>query len=168
MAYLSDELYKTITDNMPIACVDVMPVRKLGTRWEIGIITRATGSQSGKAAILGGRVQHGETVDQAINRHIRTDWGISEYSFYGNGNEFQPFRVQQYLHAPEASRPYGFDPSKHAIALTFLIILHDEPRPQNEASAFYWITEDAIPSECAYNQGIVMRAAFEFLPIQAN
>lgn len=163
MTYLSDELYKTITDSVPMVCVDVIPVRTTAGAWEIGIITRATGSEVGMATLIGGRVQHDETLRAAISRHIETDLGITAYEFFADNDELRPFRVQQYLHTTVAEDPFGYDPSKHSVAATFLITLTDDPKPKNEASAFHWVSRDAIPEHCGYNQAIVMRAAFDFL-----
>lgn len=160
---LPEELYQTITKYMPIVCVDIIPVRRRVNTWEIGIITRATGSQAGKPALLGGRIRYGETVHEAIIRHIQTDWGIESFEYFEGSNEFQPFHVQQYLHADAALGPFGFDPTKQAIALNFLVQLEYEPTPRNEASNFYWVSSDAIPHPAAYNQDKVMATAFEYL-----
>lgn len=163
MTYLSDELYKTITESVPIACVDVIPARKVGGAWQIGIITRATGSETGRAALIGGRIQHGETVPQAIARHLQADLAVENFKFLPGNDELWPFRVQQYMHTDHAAPPYGFDPSKHAVALTYLIALSDKPKPANEAMAFHWITAEQIPARCGYGQDQVMRACFTFL-----
>jgi hypothetical protein len=162
VTYLSDELYKTITDSVPLPCVDLIPVRGLNDAWQIGTITRGTGSETGKATLIGGRIWHDETVIQAM-RHLRTDLDIESFEFLPGNDELRPFRVQQYKHADHAEASYGYDPSKHAIGLTYLIVLANEPKPANEASAFHWVTAEEISTQCGYGQDQVMRAAFDFL-----
>jgi len=162
MTYLSDDLYQSVTHAVPIVCVDVIPVRQNAGQWEIGIITRATGPEAGKAALLGGRVWHNETLDDAIKRHILTDWDITNFSFFAGNDIGRPFHVQQHLHQDSSEAPYSFDPTKHAIALTYLIELQETPKPRNEASDFYWVSQESLPL-AGYNQQFTMQAAFEFL-----
>jgi ADP-ribose pyrophosphatase YjhB (NUDIX family) len=163
MTYLSPKLFKTMTDNIPITCIDLIPVRRLGDKWQIGIITRATGPEVGKPAILGGRIFYEETILQAILRHMKTDWEVSQYTFFSGNKVSRPFYVQQYLHQKSAKSPFGYDPTKHAISLTYLIQIAEEPRPRNEASDFYWIDRQELPESSAYNQHLVMELAFDEL-----
>jgi len=163
MTRLPPELYQTVTNSIPIVCVDLIPIKQVRSEWQIGVITRATGPETGKLAILGGRIYHDEFITDAIARHMKTDWGISDYRFWEGNTISRPFYVQQYLHAKAAELPYGYDPGKHAIALTYLIELSKEPRPRNEASAFHWIEASEVPEPAAYDQHLVMAEAFKFL-----
>ena len=163
MAFISDEQYKLVTDSVPMVCVDVIPVRQRPHGWQIGIITRATGAEVGKYALLGGRVYHNELLDDAIARHIKTGWNLSSYSLWPGNSIEHPFYIQQYLHDSAARLPLGFDPSKHSVAMTYLIELTGEPQPSNEARAFHWITLAEIPLHAGYNQQVLMTAAFAVL-----
>jgi ADP-ribose pyrophosphatase YjhB (NUDIX family) len=163
MTYLSQDLYTVITNNVPVVCVDVIPVRQRDNEWEIGTIIRGTGSQVGKVAILGGRVWHNETIPQAIQRHMQDGLSIDRFEFFLGNNVTRPFYIQQYLHQDSAKPPLGFDPSKHAIALTYMIKLLDIPIAKYEASEFLWLNKASVPAESGYNQHIIMRVAFEFL-----
>lgn len=168
MPYLPDEQYRLVTSSVPIVCVDIIPVRQTGdSSWEIGVIERATGSQASKLAVLGGRIHHSETISEAIARHLQDDLSVYSFSFLGTNSTSRPFIVQQYAHAASAEKPTGFDPTKHAIALTYLIELTDKPHPQREASSFTWINSSQVPYDAAFNQDVVMRAAFDFLAEQA-
>ncbi len=162
--HLSDELYKTVTDNMPISCVDMIPVRQVGDEYQVGVITRATGSQKGLLAVLGGRIKKNEFVADAMARHLQESFGdgIGYRLLPANPIE-RPFRLQEYAHADSAEPPLCFDPSKHSVALNYLITLVGEPVPTNEASEFHWLTESEVPEHAAYNQQVVMQAAFDFL-----
>ena len=160
MVYLPDELYRTVADSLPIVCVDAIPVRRAGGIWQIGIITRATGSEAGRPALVGGRIHYGETSSAAIKRHLETDLRLKTFTFFKN-DETRPFYIGQYQHI-QASAGL-FDPTKHSIALTYLIKVSGAPRPRNEASAFHWIGQAEIPKVAAFNQHIVMAEAFKFL-----
>ena len=162
-ARLTDEEYAFVTNAVPIVCIDLIPVRQQDGQWQVGAIIRATGSQTGKVALIGGRVQHGEHLDQAIARHLAEDLQVTDYSFHPGNEVSRPFYVQQYDHAATSEPPYGFDPSKHSIGLTYLIQLGSEPKPRNEASAFTWIGQADIPADAAYNQHLTLLAAMHFL-----
>ncbi len=88
--------------------------------------------------------------------------GISSFDFYKGQEVETPFFVQQYFHK-DSSSDTGYDPSKHAIALTYLISILEQPEPKNEASKFLWINEDQIPENAAYNHGLALKQAFKFL-----
>jgi hypothetical protein len=74
--------------------------------------------------------------------------------------------VQQYFHQASAKPPFGYDPTKHAVTLTYIIDINEEPQPKNEAADFRWISNSEVPAEAAYNQHLVMRLAFEYLQKQ--
>ena len=161
--YLKEETYKTIVNSIPIICVDIIPIKQVCKVWNIGIIRRSTGSESGKFAILGGRISLNETITEAINRHLLKDLGVVRFSFYKTNEVQKPFYVLQYFKGTKSKEPFGFDPTKHAIALTYLVEIKEVPLPKNEASEFRWITNKQIPKQVAFNQNIAMQEAFEQL-----
>lgn len=161
--YLDNNLYKNISSHIPIICVDILPVKKVNKDWKIGIIKRSTGKEAGKLAILGGRIALNETIPEAINRHLLKDLKVYKFNFYQINNTQKPFYVQQYFLGSESRKPYGFDPTKHAIALTYLVTINEEPNPRDEASAFSWIDKNQIPTNPAFNQDTVMQEAFNYL-----
>lgn len=161
--YLSEDIYRTITDNIPVICVDIIPIIQIDKIWCIGIIRRSTGSESGKYAILGGRIALNETIPEAINRHLLKDLGIHKFTFYKTTNEQSPFYVQQYFLGIKSERPYGFDPTKHAIALTYLVTIKGRPIPKDEASEFKWVAKQQVPIQSAFNQNTVMQEVFKYL-----
>lgn len=160
---LPEELYLNMVSSMPIICTDIIPVREKNGVLQIGVIKRATGKESGKFAILGGRVALNETITEAIERHLFQDLSINRFSYFNRNSDSQPFYVQQYFRGTKSTPPYGFDPSKHSITPTYLITITDTPTPKNEASEFKWITKQQIPNLTAYNQNIVMKEAFNWL-----
>jgi ADP-ribose pyrophosphatase YjhB (NUDIX family) len=159
--FVSDELYKKITESVPLVCVDVLPIRRVGDTWQIGVITRATGKETGKLALIGGRIQHNENISEAISRHLLTDLDVHSFEFAANTEESLPFYVQQYFHRDFAKLPYGYDSSKHSIGLNYIVSLKEEPKPRVEASAFHWITRAGLPAAAAYNQHLIMKLALD-------
>ncbi|HMS92581.1 MAG TPA: DUF4916 domain-containing protein [Candidatus Saccharibacteria bacterium] len=161
--YLNNNLYRKISSHIPIICVDIVPVKQVKKVWKIGIIKRATGKEAGKLAILGGRIALNETIPEAIKRHLFRDLNIHKFNFYQINDTQKPFYVQQYFLGSESRKPYGFDPTKHAIALTYLVTINEEPIPRDEASAFSWIDRNQIPTKPAFNQDTVMQEVFNYL-----
>ena len=165
MTYLSQELYEQVTATLPIACVDAIPVRRADGSWQIGVIIRATGSEHDKAALIGGRVHHNQTISEAISMHLSEDLGVKNFKFFDGSDEAHPFYVQQYRHGDSSEAPRGYDPTKHAITPTYLVYLDDDVTitPRKEAREFKWLSEVDIPEESAFNQHFVMREAFRAL-----
>lgn len=163
--YLDDDLYKTVTENIPIICVDIIPIKK-DENWKVGLIVRATGTQAKKWTILGGRIYHSESVDEAIGRHLKHDLGVENFNHFKDFSDQNPFMVQQYFMKDNfESDRYGFDPSKHSLALTYLVQIDESQlTPRNEAEDFVWI-EDQITdaSQTGYNQHVMVNRALEAL-----
>lgn len=162
--YLSEEDYQLVTSAVPIVCIDVLPVQQQDSgKWSVGMILRATGSQTGKLTLIGGRVQHSEHIKDAITRHLKTDLHVNSFEFLDGLSEDKPFLVQQYFQADTAeSDVYGFDPTKHSIGLTYLIHILEDPAPVNEASEFHWIS-DIDQKIFGFNQQVVAKRALDYL-----
>ena len=144
MTFLPGELYSTIEQSMPIACVDFIPVRTVGDgRREIGLILRD--SPFGEVwCHLGGRVNRGETIVQALRRHARDTLDV-DLAIASNA---QPDYVYEWFPpdiAPTDGTAHGDDPRKHAIGLSFVVDLIGTPAPRNEAVDFSWFERDAWP-----------------------
>jgi ADP-ribose pyrophosphatase YjhB (NUDIX family) len=142
--YIPDDLYTRIEQSIPISCVDFVPVRRRERGTEVGLILRE--SPFGQVwCHLGGRIQHGETVGDAIHRHARDTLGVE----IDLGPDPQPVWVYQWL--PDELRPQtglvtGHDPRKHAIGLSFVVDLTgEELHPQDEALDFAYFPIGALP-----------------------
>lgn len=163
--FLPEDLYETITKNTPIVCVDIIPIKKT-EKWQAGMIRRATGSQAGKLTILGGRIYHSEKIDDAIRRHLKTDLSIDNFAHSSHCSEEKPFMVQQYFMKDQADiNEYGFDPTKHALALTYLVEIDEQTIiPKNEASEFAWINDPITDAnKTGFNQSIVINKVLKYL-----
>lgn len=146
MTYLPDDLYRQIEESMPIACVDFVAVRTApdGTP-EYGLIRRH--SPYGEVwCHLGGRIQRGETMAQALQRHADDTLGVQ----LDLPIDPQPAYTYQWFPAADAptdDTPYGLDERKHSIGMAFLATLVGDPTPRNEALNFAWFTGASIPED---------------------
>lgn len=156
-------IYQIGVDTLPIICTDVIPVKKDGGVNKIGVILRATGPEAGKLAITGGRIKRDQKVSDAISRHLKNDLATSDWKFHPANTEQRPFYVQQYFQNSTYEKGYGYDPTKHAISLTYVIEITGDPIPKNEATKFLWISERELTANTAYNHGEVMKQAFKYL-----
>lgn len=150
-----------------IACTDSFAVRKTCKGLEGGVIRRGTGPYAGKFALIGGVVAFGETIEDAIRRHWRTDLGVEIVLPFGWRT---PIEIAQY--APQVhgvNRPeFGDEPTKHAVASTHLVeivggdsavIQYGENDGGQEARELCWFSLENIPAneEWGYDMGSVFR-----------
>ena len=156
MPLLPHDLYATIDASVPIVCADFVPVRRdaAGTLTHLGLIRRS--SPFGEVwCHLGGRVWRGETLAQAIERHLADSLtGLT----LGLAPDPQPDYVYQWfpddIAPPAATKAgttalsYGRDPRKHAIGLTFVLDAAGEAavRPGGEALDFAFHPIDSLPN----------------------
>jgi ADP-ribose pyrophosphatase YjhB (NUDIX family) len=140
---LPDDLWTTVQASVPILCVDVVPVRGTGTRLQVGLIRRAfADTGTGVWCHVGGRVQHGETTDEAVARHLRETFVAVESDLE---TDPQPHHVVQWFPSTLRSGPtYGDDPRKHAVSLCWALPLGDDlaVRDGGEGSDLAWFPAD--------------------------
>lgn len=72
--YISKKLYGEIVKNVPISCVDVI----ITSRGEFLLGRRKNKPVQGKWWFIGGRIQKGERLEQAVRRHVKIETGISK------------------------------------------------------------------------------------------
>ena len=132
MTFLPADTYRLIEQSMPIACVDFVVVRESRGCRELGLIRRA--SPHGEVwCHLGGRIQRGETIADAIRRHSRETIGI-EPPLPLNP---QPGYVYEWFPpdlAPRDGTISGDDPRKHAVGLSFVVAVDGEAQPRDEGA----------------------------------
>jgi len=145
MTFLPADTYRLIEQSMPIACVDFVIVRERDGCRELGLIRRH--SPFGEVwCHLGGRIQRGETIADAIRRHSSETIGVAPLLPLNP----QPDDVYEWFPpdiAPTDGTVSGDDPRKHAIGLSFVVAVEGEPRPTNEALDFAWFPPDALPAD---------------------
>jgi hypothetical protein len=127
---------------VPIACVDVLPYDTGRGGARVGLIRRKTDSGTTVWAMMGGGVHRGETIEEAIHRHVRVTLGsgvVWQHADRGSG----PL-VAEYF--PWQRQGYGVDSRKHAIALSYAVSLRGDPSPRGEALEFKWFEASTMPS----------------------
>jgi ADP-ribose pyrophosphatase YjhB (NUDIX family) len=154
--------YRIVLGQVPIACVDVVPVRVREGRREIGLITRRDDRGRTSWAMVGGGVHRGESVAEAIARHVRETLGLGVRADLP-GAGVRPQAIGEYF--PQGRPGHGRDPRKHAVAPTYLVRIDGEPEPQGEALGFAWFSPDALPApaEFGYGHGEVVTRALAHL-----
>lgn len=156
-------LYGLWAEFKPITSLDMILVRTYQGRDQIGVIMRATGPEKGYLALIGGGINKNEPKMETMARHLKADLGIKKFYFVPPQTLEDPFYAAEYPHMEYPGNDRLFDPGKHSVATTYLLQTNDVIRPKNEASGIMWLYQDEIPVRTAYNQGIIMRAAFDYL-----
>lgn len=144
--HLDEKDWKWASERLPIACVDLLPVQRdaAGRVARIGLIRRDS-PMGPRWCHLGGRVLYGETLAEALRRHLTGSLSGTE----GAEIATNPYFVNQYF--PNHDHPdAGFDPRKHAVAVCHLVEFSPGARPAahgSEALSFAWFSVDALPQD---------------------
>ena len=147
---LAPQLWATIQASIPIVCVDAVLARRTldGTVTQVGLIRRF--DATGKATTwchIGGRMQLGESIAEALDRHVTETVGLDITKQLGP--DPQPDYVQQYFPAPDAHPELpgaGVDARKHAVALSFLVTVEEEVAAVagSEGLEFAWFNTEQL------------------------
>lgn len=140
--WIEDSEWNRIQRLLPIVCVDVLALR-VGAEGptSAGLILRHTPHQGDRWCLIGGRMRIGETIVEAVKRHMYATLGPDvRFSLPPTA---QPCYVAQYMPYPRDDFPV--DPRKHAIGLTFALEVTGTPRPRDEALDFTWFPLDRLP-----------------------
>ena len=136
--WLPAEDLSEVRDRVPIVYVDAVPVRldHLGRVEKVGLLLRAMPDGTISRAIVSGRVLFGETVREALWRHLTKDLGPEADPHLPAG--IAPFTVAEYF--PDPSRTGYHDPRQHAVSLAFVVQVTGDPEPQQDALDLSWVT----------------------------
>lgn len=151
--WLPAEDLAEVRDRVPIVYVDAVPVRldHLGKVEKVGLLLRAMPDGTISRAIVSGRVLFGETIRDALWRHLTKDLGPEADPHLPPGHA--PFTVAEYF--PDPSRTGYHDPRQHAVSLAFVVQITGNPEPQQDALDLSWVTpgEALSPSVAAEMSG---------------
>ena len=160
MTWLSDEKYAELLASAAIPAVDVLPVLPGPDGARIGLILRDDAEGGEGWNLVGGRINRGETVGEAAERHIASTLGEG---FRWRRRDFErPDTVGEYF--PDRRPGYAFDARKHSIALSYAILAEGEAaEPRDEALDFRWYPLDGeLPSPIGFDQEPVIRRLLPF------
>ena len=142
--WLSDEDLDTVREQVPMVYVEAVPVRvdHLGRIEKVGLLLRAQSDGDISRAVVSGRILYGESVRDALWRHLSKDLGPHADPQLPPG--VAPFTVAEYF--PQAARSGFHDPRQHAVALGFVVPCSGECAPAQDALDLAWLSPSEVVS----------------------
>src|SRR5690554_2170061 len=130
-AWLSDVELLEIRRRLPILYVEAVPVRidGLGQVTEVGVLLRASVTGEMARALVSGRVMYGETLREALFRHLEKDLG--PMAFPQLPTSPLPFQVAEYFPLPGISQ--FTDERQHAVSLAYVVPVTGTCEPRQDA-----------------------------------
>lgn len=160
--WLAEEELGWVRERVPVVCVDAVPVRldHLGQIEKVGLLLRALPDETVSQAIVTGRIMRGETVREALWRHLTKDLGPDCDPHLPAS--ITPFTVIEYF--PDPQRTGFHDPRQHTVSLAYVVPVNGQCRPAEDALDFAWLTIDevtstAVASEMSQGHDRVVRHA---------
>lgn len=160
--WLSDDELTVIRMRLPLLYVEAVPVRVdgLGQVVELGVLLRASPSGEMTRTLVSGRVMYGETLREALFRHLEKDLG--PMAFPQLPASPVPFSIAEYFPMPGIS-PFH-DDRQHAVSLAYVVPVTGTCDPRQDALELTWLTPDAAASdevsrEMEGGRGALLRAA---------
>lgn len=149
-SWLSEEDLSYVRDRVPIVYVEAVPVR-INHRGEVdrvGLLLTFRPDGSVSRAIVSGRVLYGETIRDALWRHLTKDLGPDLDPQLPVSPS--PFTVAEYL--PDPDKTGYHDPRQHAVALAYVVPIAGEATPSEDALDFTWLTVAEATSQAAADE----------------
>jgi hypothetical protein len=142
--------------------VEAVPVRVdgLGQVTEVGILLRVSPSGSIARTLVSGRVMYGETLRDALFRHLEKDLG--PMAFPQLPLSPTPFSVAEYFPPPTLGQ-YS-DERQHAVALAYVVPVTGTCEPRQDALELTWMTPEeaasaAVTNEMEGGRGALLKSA---------
>lgn len=144
-AWLTDIELAEIRRRLPMLYVEAVPVRTDGTGavTQVGILLRATPIGEITRTIVSGRVRYGETVRDALFRHLENDLGPMAFPLLPPSPV--PFTVAEYFPIPGVSAYH--DDRQHAVSLAFVVPVTGTCEPRQDALEVTWMSPEEAASE---------------------
>ena len=147
---------------MPILYVEAVPVRLdgLGVVTSVGVLLRADGEGRMTRTLVSGRVMYGETLRDALFRHLEKDLG--PMAFPQLPPSPVPFSVAEYFPIPGLSA--YVDDRQHAVSLAYVVPVTGTCEPRQDALELTWMSpaeasSAATHAEMEGGRGTLLRAA---------
>ncbi|MFC7788844.1 NUDIX hydrolase family protein [Microbacterium sp. MAHUQ-60] len=164
--WLSDVELEEARRRLPMLYVEAIPVVTdgAGQVTSIGVLLRSTPLGEMTRTIVSGRVRYGETVRDALFRHIENDLGPMAFPLLPVSPT--PFTVAEYFPIPGVS---AFDDDRqHAVSLVFVVPVTGTCEPRQDALEVTWFSpeeaaSDALAAELEGGRGTLIRMALAHL-----
>jgi ADP-ribose pyrophosphatase YjhB (NUDIX family) len=158
--WLSDEELAHVRSRLPLLYVEAIPVRVdgLGQVTHVGILLRANEEGAMTRTLVSGRVLYGETLRDALYRHLEKDLG--PMAFPQLPASPVPFSVAEYFPFPGAQFT---DDRQHAVSLAYVIPVTGTCDPRQDALELTWMTpieaaSDSVAADMEGGRGALLRA----------
>ncbi|HCS62168.1 MAG TPA: DUF4916 domain-containing protein [Microbacterium sp.] len=160
--WLSDFELADARRRLPMLYVEAIPVRTdgVGQVTEVGMLLRSTPMGEMTRTIVSGRVRFGETVRDALFRHVENDLGPMAFPLLPP--QPTPFTVAEYFPMPGLSAFH--DERQHAVSLAFVVPVTGTCEPRQDALEVTWFSpeaaaSDAVSAEMEGGRGTLIRQA---------
>lgn len=136
--WLSEDEISFVRGRVPILYVEAVPVRVdgQGQVTEVGLLLRSTPDGVMTRALVAGRVRYGETVRDALFRHLENDLGPMAFPLIPASPV--PAQIAEFFPIPGIS-PY-VDERQHAISLVYVVPVTGSCSPRQDALEMTWMT----------------------------
>ncbi|HLP23393.1 MAG TPA: NUDIX hydrolase family protein [Microbacteriaceae bacterium] len=160
--WLSDIELAEVRRRLPLLYVEAVPVRVdgLGIVTEVGLLLRATPTGEMTRSLVSGRVMYGETVRDALFRHLEKDLGPMAFPLLPTSPV--PVSVAEYFPMPGLG-PFS-DDRQHAVSLVYVVPVTGTCQPRQDALEVTWMTPHEALSEAVASE---MEGGRELLVQQA-
>ncbi|HTN56451.1 MAG TPA: NUDIX hydrolase family protein [Microbacterium sp.] len=164
--WLSDVELEEARRRLPMLYVEAIPVVTdgAGQVTSIGVLLRSTPLGEMTRTIVSGRVRYGESVRDALFRHIENDLGPMAFPLLPVSPT--PFTVAEYFPIPGVG---AFDDDRqHAVSLVFVVPVTGTCEPRQDALEVTWFSpeeagSDALSAEMEGGRGTLIRMALAHL-----
>lgn len=160
--WLSDIELAEIRGRLPLLYVEAVPVRVdgLGQVTEVGLLLRANSVGEMTRTIVSGRVMYGETVRDALFRHLEKDLGPMAFPLLPASPA--PAAVAEYFPLPGIT-PFT-DERQHAVSLVYVVPVTGTCEPRQDALEVTWMppaeaAAEAVAAELEGGRGVLVRQA---------
>jgi len=158
--WLDEEELAFVRGRLPIVYVEAVPVRVDGEGkvTEVGLLLRSTEEGLITRALVAGRVRYGESVREALIRHLENDLGPMAFPLIPASPN--PAHVAEYF--PMPGRSSLIDERQHAVSLVYVVPVSGTCSPRQDALEVSWLSpEEALApatlTELAGGRGRLLR-----------
>ena len=160
--WLSDDELTSVRMRLPILYVEAVPVRLdgLGQVVELGVLLRASPAGEMTRTLVSGRVRYGETLREALFRHLENDLGPMAFPQLPLAPV--PFSVAEYFPMPGITA--FTDERQHAVSLAYIVPVTGTCDPRQDALEVTWLSpeeaaSEEISREMEGGRGVLLRSA---------
>lgn len=146
--WLNEAELAFVRGRMPMLYVEALPVRLdgYGNVTEVGLLLRSTPEGRLGHALVSGRVRYGETIREALFRHLENDLG--PMAFPQIPLALVPAQIAEYFPMPGISR--YVDERQHAVSLVYVVPVTGSCEPRQDALEIAWLSPAEALSDATF------------------